>query len=42
MGNVLLNETAALVRAALGNELEQITIERAVFGLFFIFPVIHN
>ena len=32
MGNVLLNETAAL-----GNELEQITIERAVFGLFSSF-----
>lgn len=35
MGNVILQETAALVRETLGDALKDITLERAVFGLFF-------
>ncbi|MGC4017906.1 MAG: DUF364 domain-containing protein [Muricomes sp.] len=35
MGNILLQETAAQVREVLGSRLDTITIERAVFGLFF-------
>uniref|UniRef100_UPI000B021DEC DUF364 domain-containing protein n=1 Tax=Clostridium sp. NkU-1 TaxID=1095009 RepID=UPI000B021DEC len=35
MGNILLKETAALVQNCLGSDLEGITVERAVFGLFF-------
>lgn len=33
--NVLLEETIALIEKKLGKELAQITVERAVFGLFF-------
>lgn len=35
MGNILLKETASLVQSCLGSDLETITVERAVFGLFF-------
>lgn len=35
MGNILLKETAELVQNYLGSDLEAITVERAVFGLFF-------
>ena len=35
MGNILLQETAVQVREVLGADLDTITIERAVFGLFF-------
>ncbi|WP_313181280.1 DUF364 domain-containing protein [Lacrimispora sp.] len=35
MGNILLKETAWLVQNYLGSDLETITVERAVFGLFF-------
>ncbi|GLC80801.1 Rossmann-like domain-containing protein [Lacrimispora brassicae] len=35
MGNILLKETTALVQNCLGSDLESITVERAVFGLFF-------
>ncbi|GEM_PF-4549685 len=35
MGNILLQETAVRVREVLGADLDTITIERAVFGLFF-------
>jgi uncharacterized protein (DUF4213/DUF364 family) len=35
LGNILLDHTDALIRAKLGNELEEIFVERAVFGLFF-------
>lgn len=35
MGNILLRETASLVQNYLCSDLETITVERAVFGLFF-------
>ena len=35
MGNILLGETADLIRQCLGSELNELTVERAVFGLFF-------
>lgn len=35
MSNPILDESVALVRAELGDELAAITIDRAVFGLFF-------
>ncbi len=35
MSNTILKESADLVRDRLGNELESIRVERAVFGLFF-------
>lgn len=35
MGNIFLRETTELVKNCLGSELEKITIERVVFGLFF-------
>ena len=33
--NVLLNETAALVEGKLGSQLDDLRVDRAVFGLFF-------
>jgi len=35
MGNALLNETAIAIERALGADLHKITVDRAVFGLFF-------
>ena len=35
MGNVLLKETETRVREIMGAEIKSITVERAVFGLFF-------
>ena len=35
MDSILLRETVALIEAQFGNELDRITVERAVFGLFF-------
>lgn len=35
MGNILLNETVQQVERCLGSELDALSIERAVFGLFF-------
>ena len=35
MGNVFLKETEEIIRSILGADIESITVERAVFGLFF-------
>jgi len=35
MGNVLLRETATSIERIIGEDLQKITVERAVFGLFF-------
>ncbi|MCL2281529.1 MAG: DUF364 domain-containing protein [Dehalococcoidia bacterium] len=35
MGNILLQETAIAIERALGADLQKITVERAVFGIFF-------
>ncbi|WP_314053730.1 DUF4213 domain-containing protein, partial [Lancefieldella parvula] len=35
MGNFLLEETAAKVKDILGDKINDLSIERAVFGLFF-------
>ena len=35
MNNTLLTETSSIIRDYLGSELDKITIEKAVFGLFF-------
>ncbi len=35
MGNILLKETCEIVKSYLGADLDKITVERAVFGLFF-------
>ena len=35
MGNFLLEETTTKVKDILGNKINDLSIERAVFGLFF-------